>query len=117
MRTERWIWRCLALHLRCAGIGDKRLGLGVEGMAIITAGDGMLALRVVGVHIDGKLSVLVWDSWRTRALWAAHMAGVQGCSRGCGLRWIGSGWRWVEGGRLGLGLGLPATLGSWSRKR
>lgn len=72
MRPHGWIGRRLALHRGRPIIRDKRLGLGVECMAVVTSRDRMLALRVVRVCICRKLPILVRDPHRTRA----HLPGV-----------------------------------------
>ena len=102
MRTHSWIRRSLPLHRGSASVGDERLCLRIEGMTIVASGNGVLALRVVGVHVHRKLAVLVGDSHGART----HLAGVGGCSRRAPMRRIGCGWR-VKSRRL------PATL--WVR--
>lgn len=45
-----------------AAAGDKGLALGVEGLATVAPGNGVLALGVVGVHVDGELAIKIGDS-------------------------------------------------------
>lgn len=66
MRPHGWVRRRLTLHRGSPIIRDERLGLGVKCMAVVTSRDRMLALRVVGVCIYGKLPILVRDSHGTR---------------------------------------------------
>lgn len=67
-------WRWRALHWKPVG-GDKRLCLGVEGLAVVASWDGVLALGVVGVDMSRQLPISIGNPGMRR--------------RRPGPRWVG----------------------------